>query len=275
MVARVAPGCRAVGSLPAMRCTETPRSGTTRSVLTASLALLLAALLVGCTSGGSTDSASDRQQGTPPPTPPPVYVAVGASETVGVGADLPEQAWPEVLRRTRLPEGTAFTNVGISGATVGQALAQELPRALALRPTLVTVWLNVNDLISVVPVDRYETQLRQLVHALRRDGAARVLVANTPPLQILPSYLACRRNPTGLCALAAAQPPEVVSAFVDSYNAAITRVTVAEGAVLVDLHGASLRSQRAGEFGALISGDGFHPSTLGHRAVADIFGAAL
>jgi len=244
-------------------------------VLTASLALLLAALLVGCTSGGSTDSASDRQQGTPPPTPPPVYVAVGASETVGVGADLPEQAWPEVLRRTRLPEGTAFTNVGISGATVGQALAQELPRALALRPTLVTVWLNVNDLISVVPVDRYETQLRQLVHALRRDGAARVLVANTPPLQILPSYLACRRNPTGLCALAAAQPPEVVSAFVDSYNAAITRVTVAEGAVLVDLHGASLRSQRAGEFGALISGDGFHPSTLGHRAVADIFGAAL
>ncbi len=238
---------------------------------------LLAALLAACTSGKDAGQdagrATDRREA--PPAPPPVYVAVGASETVGVGADLPEQAWPEVLRRTRLPEGTVFTNVGISGATVAQALEQELPRALPLRPTLVTVWLNVNDLTSGVPADRYEAQLRQLVHALRRDGATKVLVANTPPVQILPSYLACRTRPTGLCVLAASVPSEVVAAAVDSYNAAIQRVAVAEGAVLVDLHGASLRSQAAGKFKALVAPDGFHPSTLGHRAVADAFGAAL
>jgi lysophospholipase L1-like esterase len=237
------------------------------------VASLMAALLVACTSGRDSGSGTDRPK--PASIPPEVYVAVGASETVGVGADLPEQAWPEVLRRTRLPEGTAFTNVGISGATVLQALEQELPRALVLQPTLVTVWLNVNDLTAGVPVDRYEALLRQLVHGLRRDGATKVLVANTPPVQILPSYLACRRNPAGFCALVASLPPEMIAAAVDSYNAAIQRVTSSEGAVLVDLHGASLRAQGAGEFAALVARDGFHPNTLGHRAVADAFGAAL
>ena len=260
-----------------MRRSETPKPR-----LAPFLAMtLLAALLVSCTSGGNGETASSRREGAPsapapsPAPPPTVYVAVGASETVGVGADLPEQAWPEVLRRTRLPEGTSFTNVGISGATVSQALTQELTKALALQPTLVTVWLNVNDLTAGVPAATYEGQLRQLVHALRRDGAAKVLVANTPPVEILPSYLACRARPTGLCALAAALPPEAVAAAVDTYNAAIQRVAVAEGAVLVDLHAASRQAKAAGEFDALVARDGFHPSTLGHRAVADTFGSAL
>jgi len=201
---------------------------------------------------------------------------VGASETVGVGADLPEQAWPEVLRRTRLPEGTLFTNVGISGATVAQALQEELPRALPLNPTLVTVWLNVNDLTAGVPAGTYEAQLRQLVHALRRDGATKVLVANTPPVELLPSYLECRRRPVGgVCAIARLFPPEAVAAQVDTYNAAIQRVAAAEGAIVVDLHGSASRANAAGSFAALVARDGFHPSTLGHRAVADSFGAAL
>lgn len=236
-------------------------------------AILAAVLLAACSSGRGDGPPAPREATAPPP---PVYVAVGASETVGVGADLPEQAWPEVLRRTRLPEGTVFTNVGISGATVAQALDQELPRALAAQPTLVTVWLNVNDLLAGVPAGRYEGQLRQLVRALRRGGAARVLVANTPPLQLLPSYLACRRQPASACGVVAALvPPERLAATVDSYNAAIARVAEEEGAVLVDLHGASLRKQAAAEFAPLVARDGFHPSTLGHRAVADTFGAAL
>ncbi len=238
---------------------------------------LLAAVLVGCSSRGGGDrgdeAAAPRDQTALPP--PTVYVAVGASETVGVGADLPEQAWPEVLRRTRLPEGTVFTNVGIPGATVSQALQQELPRALSAGPTLATVWLNVNDLIAGVPVQTYETQLRQLVHALRREGATKVLVANTPPLHILPSYVTCRRQPAGGCGLASLLRPEAVAAAVDSYNAAIRRVTTVEGAILVDLHGASIRSHAAGEWDPLVGRDGFHPSTLGHRAVADSFASAL
>ena len=237
-----------------------------------SVALLL--VFVACSSGGRT--TSPRPDGSEPPRPV-VYVAVGASETTGVGADLPDQAWPEVLRRDRLPAGTVFNNVGIPGATVTRALTEALPRALAARPTLVTVWLNANDLLAGVTPEDYEVQLRRLVAALRRDGATRVLVANMPPLELLPAYVTCRRRPqAGGCPMGSFLPsPDVVAAAVAAYNAAIGRVADAEGAVLVDLHGASVRAHRDGRWASLVSADGFHPSTLGHRAVADAFAQVL
>src|SRR4051794_15124063 len=77
--------------------------------------------------------------------PPVTYVAVGASESVGVGTDDPlREAWPQVLYRNALPRRTVFVNLGIPGATVERALTDEVDQAVALSPTVVTVWLNVN-----------------------------------------------------------------------------------------------------------------------------------
>jgi hypothetical protein len=67
-------------------------------------------------------------------------VAVGANETVGLGADDPlRDAWPQILFRTVLPRGTVFVNLGSPGATVANALDREVADAIALSPTLVTV----------------------------------------------------------------------------------------------------------------------------------------
>jgi lysophospholipase L1-like esterase len=207
-----------------------------------------------------------------------VDAAIGASETVGAGTDdALRDAWPQVLYTTALRRGAIFYNFGIPGATAAQALDEELPPALAVRPDLVTVWLNVNDLIQGVPPAVYEDQLARLVHALRRNGAARVLVANTPWLDQLPAYLACLpgASPIGPDCLLTGAPvpaPQALDALVDAYNAAISRVVAREGAVLVDLHS-------FGEVPLLhpehISGDGFHPSDSGHRAIAAAFAAAL
>jgi len=211
--------------------------------------------------------------------PRPVYVAVGASESVGVGADRPlDQAWPTVLHRSALPPGSVFVNLGIPGATVADALRSELPAALAQNPDLVTVWLNVNEMLRGVPPDVYEGQLGQLVRALRRGGVTRVLVANTPAPDLLPAYVACQAAlaPGPGCPPGARFPsPAGVGAVVDAYNAATARVVWREGAVLVDLHAASLAAHEAGIGASLISGDGFHPSTAGHRAVAQVFAEAL
>ena len=245
----------------------------------ASLAPLLALpLLAACAAGGV---AARQDPATLPGTgdgPAVVDAAVGASETVGAGTDdALRDAWPQILYTTALRRGAVFYNFGIPGATVAQALDEEVPAALAVRPDLVTVWLNVNDLIQGVPPALYEEQLGRLIHALRRGGAARVLVANTPWLDRLPAYLACLPDatPTGadcLLAGAAVPPPQQLDALVDAYNAAIDRVVAREGAVLVDLHS-------FGEVPALhpedVSGDGFHPSDTGHRAIAAAFAAAL
>jgi acyl-CoA thioesterase I len=221
-----------------------------------------------------------------PATPgrPVVYAAVGASETAGVGtADPFRDAWPRVLWRT-LPLGSALYDLGVPGSTTEQALAEQVPQAVAVRPDVVTVWLNVNDLIAGVPPARYGAELEELVHRLRRDGATTVLVADTPRLDTLPLYRACRAadgvytpegGPAVRCRLDVVPPfppPRVVRARVAAYDREIARVVAAEGAVLVDLHALG---DVATEHPTWISPDGFHPSTRGAAAVADLFADAL
>lgn len=212
--------------------------------------------------------------------PPPSYVAVGASETTGIGADTPlREAWPRVLYRTAMPEDTVFVNMGIPGATVATALQQEVPQAVGLSPTVVTVWLNVNDIMAGVSPSDFERDLGSLVHQLRRGGATRVLVANTPPLDHLPAYLACLPDPAPAlppCRLGDNVPtPDAVNQRVDDYNAATARIAGREGASLVDLHALGLAARAAGIEDALVSPDGFHPNAGGYQAVATAFADAL
>lgn len=189
-------------------------------------------------------------------TEPVVYVAVGASDTTGVGLlDPTREAWPHVFRHAVLPEDAEYTTVGVSGSTVEAALKAQVPKALEWQPTLVTVWLNVNDLTRFVPAASYEAQLRELVRRLRRGGRTTVLVANTPKLDQLPAVARL-----GLSA-------DVVKAAVAGYNAVIDRVVRDEGAVLVDLHAEPFDPSYVGT-------DGFHPSAAGHKAIAAVFAAA-
>lgn len=203
---------------------------------------------------------------------PFTYVAVGASETVGIGADDPiTESWPSVFYRDALARSATLVNVGVSGATVRAALELELEPALAEQPRLVTVWLNVNDLVRQVPVQQYERDLATLVGALRQGGAAEVLVATTPPVVDLPVVQACLPDGAG-CPLPFRLPSaEIITERVAAYNAAISRVAEAQGAVVVDLGMAS--EGRIDD--DLVAADGFHPSTEGHRRVASAFAEAL
>jgi lysophospholipase L1-like esterase len=164
-------------------------------------------------------------------------------------------------------------NFGISGATTSVALNQELPQALAVQPNLVTVWLNVDDILAGVAPGTYEDQLGRLVHSLRRGGETRVAVANTPWLDRLPAYDACRANPAK-CPLGkrALPDPQQVNAVVDAYNAAIARVAQREGAIVVDLHS---QGEVVDTHPDWVSGDGFHPSAAGAAQVAAAFATAL
>jgi len=249
------------------------------AVLGVRLVLLATLLATACT--------ASRTAATPKPTPltpPLVYVAVGASESVGVGAtDTHRNAWTQVFFRTALPRSAVFVNMAVPGSTVADALAAQVPEAVALSPDVVTVWLNVNDILHGVTPGLYEADLTKLVTALRRGGATKVLVANRPPLDDLPAFRACLPGataPRGVpCpvsgALAGAVPaPATLNAVVDAYNAAIARVAAATGAVLVDLHAAGLTARRDGTEASLVSSDGFHPSDAGHALVAQTFAAA-
>lgn len=221
---------------------------------------VLATLVAGC----RTDRSPRAAPAATTTTAPSLYVAIGASDSVGIGSTNPARdAWPEVFRRIALPDGTRYANLAVPGATLASALTDQVPKAVAMRPSLVTVWLNVNDLRDRVRPPDFERGLEQLVEQLRDEGGARVLVANVPPLDRLP---ALRFVPI---------PADLVDREVDAYNAATAAVAARQQAILVDLHTAGLAARVAGTEPGLVSADGFHPSTAGYALVARTFADAL
>jgi len=186
---------------------------------------------------------------------PFTYVAVGASDAVGVGARNPDtEGWVPRFGARLMPEARVI-NLGVSGSTLAQALDEQLGAAVDARPDVVTVWLAVNDFNAGVPLERYAADLDRLLGALRQTQA-RVLVGNVPDLAPLAPF--ARR----------AQLAQQVDEWNQSIGASVAR----NGAVLVDLHA---HWQEATEHPEYLSQDGFHPSSEGYARLADLFAGAL
>lgn len=124
-----------------------------------------------------------------PPSARTIYVAMGASDTFGTGTNNPAtQCWPTVLTN-KLGSSTRLINLGIPGIDVHDALNIELPVALDAHPTLITVWLAVNDLVDKVPLAQYKRDMETFVQRLHTsEPQARILIANVPDLTLLPHY---------------------------------------------------------------------------------------
>ena len=193
------------------------------------------------------------------PQPKPlVYVALGASDAVGIGATDPSrESWVSVLAG-QMPAGTRLVNLGISGSLLRDALAQQLPVALDAAPDVVTVWLAVNDFNARVPLDQYAAQLDTLLDALTTRTTGHVLVANVPNLMAVPLYDQIPRN--------------LLRAELARWNVAIAASAERHGATIVDLYELGPELARRPD---LVGVDGFHPSTEGHRRLADVMWAAI
>jgi len=188
---------------------------------------------------------------------PVTYVAIGASDAVGVGARDPEtEGWVPRFG-AQLGTNVRVINLGVSGSTLGQALDEQVGPALDAQPDVVTVWLAVNDLNARVPLDQYAAELDTLLTQL--DGTrARVLVGNVPDLGRLAAY-------RGI-------DPAPLQAEVDRWNNVIAETTARHGATLVDLYA---RWQEVAQHPEYLSADGFHPSSEGYQALAEVFGEAV
>lgn len=230
---------------------------------------LLGLLLALAACSGSTSSG--HAQGSPTPTathvPPVVYVALGASDAVGVGANNANTEGYVPVLISRLPKGSQALNLGISGIVLRQALQQELPQAIAAHPTLVTVWLAGNDFRSCVPLDQYGADLETLLSQLQNQTHARVFVANLPDMSQLP-FFQYGATQAGVCLQGdtSAQIREQAIRWNAVINAAVAR----HGDVLVDLFASDLAAHPE-----YIYHDGFHPTSQGYRRLADLFWAQI
>ena len=122
-------------------------------------------------------AACDRGPSLPQLEPQDVILAFGDSLTHGTGAGEAE-SYPAVLARLT---GRSVINAGVPGDTTADGL-ERLPDLLQQhRPRVVLLCLGGNDMLRKQPSETIESNLRQLVQAIRTSGAEAVLIAVPEP----------------------------------------------------------------------------------------------
>ncbi|MFF9144459.1 SGNH/GDSL hydrolase family protein [Streptomyces sp. NPDC014861] len=289
-------------------------------------AVLAVAALAGCTSGPAAGPAAPGTASAPPsasapspskpaptsaPTPAPTspwggspgsVAAVGDSLTrafdaCSLLADCPEASWatgtdPAVnsLALRLLGAGRVAGNswnLARSGARVA-ALPEQMARAAAERPGLVTVMIGANDACrptpaGMTPVADFRRSFETAMARLRKGAPeARVYVASVPDLLRL--WDTGRTSPTalrvwelGVCGAMLADP-EDLGAAAEERRAAVRDRVVAYNEVLADVCAADglCRYDGGAVFGFRFDGsllspwDWFHPSREGQARLAEL-----
>lgn len=192
---------------------------------------------------------------------PLTYVALGASDAVGVGSNEPGSQGYVPLLAARLPKGSHIINLGVSGIHLHEALSEELPIALPTAPKLVTIWLVANDFVAGVPYDSYMQDLNSLLKQLRASTQARLVMANLPDLTQLPAFANLTKDQKAKMLLA-----------IQHWNAGIASSAAQYHVTPVDLFSHYKQLTTHPEY---ISIDGFHPSPLGYVQLANYFWQAI
>jgi acyl-CoA thioesterase-1 len=236
------------------------------------LVVISAAFVSACAGApAARPTATTRPTGSPsaaPRTVPPTasassgirYVAIGASDSVGVGATDPATgSWPALVAG-RLPAGSPpYINLGVSGSLALQAITQQLPGAIAQKPNLVSVWLAVNDLNATIEPGSFADSLGQILDGLVQKTSATIFVGNVPDLRAVPVY--------------AGADKARLFAGIQAYNDVIAKIAARypDRVRVVDLFTGSAALVSTGT----VSQDGFHPSDEGYQLIADRFASAM
>jgi lysophospholipase L1-like esterase len=196
-----------------------------------------------------------------PPEPPEriVYLALGASDAAGLGADPLTRGYvfriaDELDERV---DQAFLANLGLPGANTEQ-LDQTLELFLTseIQPDLVTVWTGANDVIQGRDADDFEGDLDDLFERLRDRTDGVVVAANIPDLTQLPRF---QDDPDD----------DVTRERIEEFNQAIAAQAEDHDVLLVDLYGEPVEDDLVSDR------DGFHPNNQGHREIADRFLAVI
>lgn len=215
--------------------------------------LAAAAALAGC-AGGRGDQARMLPLD---PGAAVLYVALGDSTVEGIGSTAPDRTYVARLhaRLRAVYPRAAVINLGLGGATSADVEADQLERAILMKPQLVTLSIGPNDITENVGVGDYERHVDTILRRLTGETRAVVVTNLLPDLAVTPRFRG--RDVT----------PEVARRTVE-FNEALTRRARQYTIELVDLYGPSRAEvPRRPE---LMAADGYHPSDLGHARWAEL-----
>ena len=213
-----------------------------RALLVPILLVVVCLNLVGCA------SAPDA-----PPTY--LYVALGASETTGVGAYPITNGYAYKIKdevEKHFPK-TVLLNLGVPGGRIPQIYAQfQDESVLNFKPHLVTVFTGANDLVAGNDPQDFQTDLRRMLKAFRQEPGTVIVIGNLPDLTKLPRFREAPRT-------------NVTRERVMAFNKVIAKEATEAQAQVVDLFAEELGDMLVSDL------DGFHPNNEGHRKLAKLF----
>ena len=187
------------------------------------------------------------------------YMAVGASDAVGVGAIPLSHGYVYRINNGLQDRGKTvhLLNLGIPGADL-HIIADAVNFALigGAEPNLVTIWVGANDIIEGVDANDFESELADMLDRLRDKTKAFIAIADIPDLTQLPRF---RAKPE----------PSVTRERIAAFNQAIGRQADKHRAALVKLSEEPVEDRYVSDI------DGFHPSDEGHRRIANLFLAVI
>jgi acyl-CoA thioesterase-1 len=228
--------------------------------------VVVAALVGGCspakvpTGGTAPQTQNPTQPGTSAPGDAVRYLAMGDSLTQGIGAtDLETGTFPALLAAKWTSDGcqVELKNVGISGYTAGQILAEQVPAVAEFQPTLITFQGGGNDIVNGVTEDEYRKNVSAVLDAAKNSGARVVVFAQNEWF----------RSPEGLNYGTEAE----LSAKRDALDKILIDEAKSHGAQFVDLR--PLYKQQADQ--SLWVEDGIHPTPAAYEAWATEMATAV
>jgi lysophospholipase L1-like esterase len=182
------------------------------------------------------------------------YAALGDSFTAGRDS-VDAERWADLLAAgmRRVNPELRYENFAVDGATSAEVLDQQVGPALALEPDFVSVICGANDvLLSTRPdVSGYETRIDEIFHRLREGTADAAMVTATAPDTW--HFMEMRPRTEMRLIKATTELNEVTRAAAERYD--ILCLPIAGHEALSDPD--------------TFSADGLHPSSGGHRFVAE------
>lgn len=186
-------------------------------------------------------------------TTPIVYVALGDSTGIGLGARNGGGYVERLFGRIqKIDPGSRLINLSMSRATTSDVLAKELNRFSKTHATLVTLSIGVNDLAEDVSEEEFAKNYEMIVSRLK-EAKIPVIITNLPDIASSPAMVKL--------------DIENVRSRVEQFNRRIEEIAKRYGVLLVDLYqsyGSAVQS-----CSELFSADGFHPSDLGYELWAE------
>jgi lysophospholipase L1-like esterase len=184
-----------------------------------------------------------------------IYLALGASDVIGVGATPLTEGYVYLINHDldiRKP-GTFLVTLAVPSARV-ESLNEQVRLAKYFRgeANLATVWVGVNDLVHGDDPSRFQSELRQLLRRLQTSVSTTVVIGNLPDV-------------TQFAAFRAVPNPAVTAERVRAFNRAIDTEAPYVNAAIVNVFGESSPEDFA------YDEDGFHPTPAGHRRMAALF----